>query len=126
MVASIKNVKDTRVERHHSPMRNRPAPEPLPGYRRINPMVFCGLVYSRDYEDLKEALEKLELNDASLRYEPDTSVPWALGSGVVFSGFCMEIIQERIEREHTFLFHYYHRPQCGFIMCIARMYMSAD
>ena len=74
VVAGIKNVKDTRVGDTITDAE-RPAAEPLPGYRQVNPMVFCGLypVDTTDYDDLREALEKLELNDASLRYEPETS-----------------------------------------------------
>ena len=70
VVAGIKNVRDTRVGDTVTDAKN-PAPEALPGYRRINPMVFCGLypIETQDYNDLREALEKLELNDASLRYE---------------------------------------------------------
>jgi GTP-binding protein LepA len=101
MVASIKNVKDTRVGDTITDANN-PAPEPLPGYRKINPMVFCGMypVDSSDYDDLREALEKLELNDASLRYEPETSSALGFGFRCGFLGLLhMEIIQERIERE---------------------------
>lgn len=101
MVASIKNVKDTRVGDTITDAAN-PAPEPLPGYRKINPMVFCGMypVDSADYDDLREALEKLELNDASLRYEPETSGALGFGFRCGFLGLLhMEIIQERIERE---------------------------
>ena len=80
IVAGIKNVKDTRVGDTITDAKN-PALEPLPGYRKINPMVFCGMypIDTQDYNDLREALEKLELNDASLRYEPETST--ALGFG---------------------------------------------
>ncbi|MEI7028062.1 translation elongation factor 4 [Paenibacillus sp. y28] len=101
VVAGIKNVKDTRVGDTITDFKN-PAPEPLPGYRRINPMVFCGLypIESSDYDDLREALEKLELNDASLRYEPETSTALGFGFRCGFLGLLhMEIIQERIERE---------------------------
>jgi GTP-binding protein LepA len=101
VVASIKNVKNTRVGDTITDATN-PASEPLPGYRRINPMVFCGLypVDSSAYDDLKEALEKLELNDASLAYEPETSTALGFGFRCGFLGLLhMEIIQERIERE---------------------------
>ncbi|WJH33006.1 translation elongation factor 4 [Paenibacillus aurantius] len=101
IVAGIKNVKDTRVGDTVTDAKNM-APEPLPGYRRINPMVFCGLypIETSDYNDLREALEKLELNDASLRYEPETSSALGFGFRCGFLGLLhMEIIQERIERE---------------------------
>jgi GTP-binding protein LepA len=101
VVAGIKNVKNTRVGDTITDATN-PASEPLPGYRRINPMVFCGLypVDSSAYDDLKEALEKLELNDASLAYEPETSTALGFGFRCGFLGLLhMEIIQERIERE---------------------------
>jgi GTP-binding protein LepA len=101
VVAGIKNVKDTRVGDTITEAKN-PVKEPLPGYRRINPMVFCGLypIDTADYAELREALEKLELNDASLRYEPETSQALGFGFRCGFLGLLhMEIIQERIERE---------------------------
>lgn len=101
VVAGIKNVKDTRVGDTITDAK-RPAPEPLPGYRKINPMVYCGLypIETSDYNDLREALEKLELNDASLKYEPETSSALGFGFRCGFLGLLhMEIIQERIERE---------------------------
>ncbi|MFC0215834.1 translation elongation factor 4 [Paenibacillus chartarius] len=101
IVAGIKNVGDTRVGDTVTDAKS-PATEPLPGYRRINPMVFCGLypIETSDYNDLREALEKLELNDASLRFEPETSSALGFGFRCGFLGLLhMEIIQERIERE---------------------------
>jgi GTP-binding protein LepA len=101
IVAGIKNVKDTRVGDTVTDVRNQTS-EALPGYRRINPMVFCGLypIDNTEYDDLREALGKLELNDASLRYEPETSTALGFGFRCGFLGLLhMEIIQERIERE---------------------------
>ncbi|MER2089665.1 MAG: translation elongation factor 4 [Sporosarcina sp.] len=99
--ASIKNVGDTRVGDTITTVTN-PASEPLPGYRRMNPMVFCGLypIDTSKYNDLRDALEKLELNDSALEYEPETSQALGFGYRCGFLGLLhMEIIQERIERE---------------------------
>ncbi|MCE5167744.1 translation elongation factor 4 [Paenibacillus profundus] len=101
IVAGIKNVGDTRVGDTVTDAK-KPTVEPLPGYRRINPMVFCGLypIETSDYNDLREALEKLQLNDASLTFEPETSSALGFGFRCGFLGLLhMEIIQERIERE---------------------------
>lgn len=101
LTASIKNVGDSRVGDTIT-LANNPASEPLPGYRRLNPMVFCGLypVDSNNYNDLREALERLELNDSSLQYEAETSQALGFGFRCGFLGMLhMEIIQERIERE---------------------------
>ncbi|MFC4618048.1 translation elongation factor 4 [Camelliibacillus cellulosilyticus] len=101
LTAAIKKVGDTRVGDTIT-SADRSAEEPLPGYRRMNPMVFCGLypVDSSDYGDLREALERLELNDSSLQYEPETSEALGFGFRCGFLGLLhMEIIQERIERE---------------------------
>ncbi|PIC65440.1 elongation factor 4 [Sporosarcina sp. P13] len=99
--ASIKNVGDTRVGDTITLVTD-PAPEALPGYRRMNPMVFCGLypIDTSKYNDLREALEKLELNDSALEYEAETSQALGFGYRCGFLGLLhMEIIQERIERE---------------------------
>ncbi|WP_371862230.1 translation elongation factor 4 [Weizmannia acidilactici] len=101
LTASIKNVKDTRVGDTITSTVN-PAKEPLPGYRKMNPMVYCGLypVDSARFNDLRDALEKLELNDSSLQYEPETSQALGFGFRCGFLGLLhMEIIQERLERE---------------------------
>jgi GTP-binding protein LepA len=101
LIANIKNVKDSRVGDTITSVDN-PAAEPLPGYRPVTPMVFSGIypIESSQYEDLREALEKLELNDASLTYEPETSQALGFGFRCGFLGLLhMEIIQERIERE---------------------------
>ena len=99
--ASIKNVKDTRVGDTVTDANN-PAAEPLPGYRPVQPMVYCG-IYTEDgskYPDLRDALEKLQLNDASLSFEPESSVALGFGFRCGFLGMLhMEVIQERLERE---------------------------
>lgn len=101
LTASIKEVKDTEVGDTITHAENG-ATEPLPGYRQLNPMVYCGLypVNSEDYNPLRDALERLELNDAALQYEPETSQALGFGFRSGFLGLLhMEIIQERIERE---------------------------
>ncbi len=101
LTASIKNVGDTRVGDTITSAAN-PADEALPGYRKLNPMVYCGLypIDTAKYNDLREALEKLELNDSALQYEAETSQALGFGFRCGFLGMLhMEIIQERIERE---------------------------
>ncbi|BAU27170.1 GTP-binding protein LepA [Aneurinibacillus soli] len=101
IAASIKSVRDTRVGDTIT-LADNPAAEGLPGYRKVNPMVFSGMypVDSSDYNDLREALEKLQLNDASLQFEPETSQALGFGFRCGFLGMLhMEIMQERIERE---------------------------
>ena len=103
ITASLKNVKDTRVGDTVTDV-NHPCAEPLPGYKKVNPMVYCGL-YPADgakYPDLRDALEKLQLNDAALQYEPETSIALGFGFRCGFLGLLhLEIIQERLEREYN-------------------------
>jgi GTP-binding protein LepA len=103
LTASIKNVKDTAVGDTVTDLNN-PCAEPLPGYKKVNSMVYCGM-YPADgakYPDLRDALEKLKLNDASLNYEPETSIALGFGFRCGFLGLLhLEIIQERLEREYN-------------------------
>ena len=103
ITASLKNVKDTRVGDTVTNAAHTSA-EPLPGYKKVNPMVYCGL-YPADgakYPDLRDALEKLQLNDASLQFEPETSIALGFGFRCGFLGLLhLEIIQERLEREYN-------------------------
>ena len=102
IATGLKTVRECRVGDTVT-LASRPAPEPLPGYRKVKPMVFAGIypVEGEDYEDLKEALEKLQLNDASLIYQQETSQALNFGFRCGFLGmFHMEIIQERLEREY--------------------------
>ena len=103
ITASIKNVKDTAVGDTITNSQN-PCAEPLPGYKKVHSMVYCGM-YPADgakYPDLRDALEKLQLNDASLQYEPETSIALGFGFRCGFLGLLhLEIIQERLEREYN-------------------------
>ena len=103
ITASIKNVKDTAVGDTITDIQN-PCSEPLPGYKKVNSMVYCGM-YPADgakYPDLRDALEKLQLNDAALQYEPETSIALGFGFRCGFLGLLhLEIIQERLEREYN-------------------------
>ena len=103
ITASLKNVKDTRVGDTITDA-DRPCEKPLPGYKKVQPMVYCGM-YPADgakYQDLRDALEKLQLNDASLHFEPETSIALGFGFRCGFLGLLhLEIIQERLEREYN-------------------------
>ena len=103
ITASLKNVKDTRVGDTITDA-DRPCAEPLPGYKKVQSMVYCGM-YPADgskYQDLREALEKLQLNDAALQFEPETSIALGFGFRCGFLGLLhLEIIQERLEREYN-------------------------
>ena len=102
VAGSLKNVRDVRVGDTITAVEN-PTPEPLPGYRGVTPMVYCGLypVDSSDYDNLKDALEKLQLNDAALVFEPETSIALGFGYRCGFLGLLhMDVVQERLEREY--------------------------
>ncbi|MDD4546037.1 MAG: translation elongation factor 4 [Oscillospiraceae bacterium] len=103
IAASIRTVGDARVGDTIT-LANRPADQPLPGYRKVNPMVYCG-IFPADgahYQDLREALERLQLNDSALSYQPETSVALGFGFRCGFLGLLhMEIVQERLEREYN-------------------------
>lgn len=103
VTASLKNLKDTRVGDTIT-QADRPCEQALPGYKKVNPMVYCG-IYPADsgkYTDLREALEKLQLNDAALQFEPETSLALGFGFRCGFLGLLhLEVVQERLEREHN-------------------------
>ncbi|MCI9004553.1 MAG: elongation factor 4 [Lachnospiraceae bacterium] len=103
ITASLKNVRDTQVGDTVTD-NDRPCSQPLPGYKKVNPMVYCGM-YPADgakYPDLRDALEKLQLNDAALQFEPETSIALGFGFRCGFLGLLhLEIIQERLEREYN-------------------------
>src|SRR5690606_8425568 len=101
VIGSVKDVQHTKVGDTVTHAK-KPAPRPLPGYREVKPMVFSGIypTDSADFEDLRAALERLQLNDAALSYEPETSVALGFGFRVGFLGMLhMEIVQERLDRE---------------------------
>ena len=103
VTASLKNLKDTQVGDTITQL-DRPCEKALPGYKKVNPMVYCG-IYPADsgkYTDLREALEKLQLNDAALQFEPETSLALGFGFRCGFLGLLhLEVVQERLEREHN-------------------------